>query len=193
MRKKLFYIVLLFSISLTFSQTDEEKKKLKKENDLIVTNNNNAASAFVINPLAPAKAAFYSAILPGLGQAYNKKYWIIPVIYGGMGASMYAYTFYNKEYNRYLTAYKLEIAGKPHEFENFDKTALERGINFNKKNRDLYLFVTIGVYILNIVEANVDAHLPNHKIDTNLSYNPSITIDPVSNQLTYGAQVTFNF
>ena len=44
-----------------------------------------------INPLAPAKAAFYSAILPGLGQAYNKKYWKIPIVYAAIGTGVYAY------------------------------------------------------------------------------------------------------
>jgi hypothetical protein len=49
-----------------------------------------------INPLAPAKAAFYSAVLPGLGQAYNKKYWKIPIVYGAMGTSLYYYTWNNE-------------------------------------------------------------------------------------------------
>ncbi len=190
-----FFILftLFISASLVFSQTDEEKKQLKKENNILVKNNNANTSAYQINPLAPAKAAFYSAILPGLGQAYNKKYWLIPVIYGGMSASMYYYTVNNKHYNEFVDAYKLELAGKPHQFPNYDKTALERGINSTKKDRDLSLFITIGIYILNIVEANVDAHLPNKKIDTNISYKPSFTINPITNNVNYGASVSFSF
>jgi hypothetical protein len=50
-----------------------------------------------INSLAPSKAAFYSAIVPGLGQAYNKKYWKIPIVYGAIGTSVYAYIWNNKK------------------------------------------------------------------------------------------------
>jgi hypothetical protein len=54
-----------------------------------------------INPLAPAKAAFYSAILPGLGQAYNKKYWKIPLVYGGIGAGIYYFSLNSTKYQKY--------------------------------------------------------------------------------------------
>lgn len=70
------------------------------------------------NPLAPAKAAFYSAVLPGLGQAYNKKYWKIPFVYAAIGTSIYVYNFNDTAYNRYRTAYKLRLAGKQDEFTN---------------------------------------------------------------------------
>ena len=193
MQKAIFYFLLIFSVSFVFSQTEDEKKELKEKNGLLVENNLQDQTAFEINPLAPAKAAFYSAILPGLGQAYNKEYWMIPIVYGLMGGSMYVYSTNNSKYNEFMTAYKLELAGKPHQFENFDTNALERGINGFKKQRDLWLFVTIGIYILNIVEANVDAHLPNKDINTNLSYQPSFIINPVTNKMTYGAALTFNF
>ena len=193
MKRSILYFLLIFSVSQIFSQTDKEKKELKEKNGLLVKNNLQNQTDFEMNPLAPAKAAFYSAVLPGLGQAYNKKYWMIPVIYGLMGGSMYAYSANNAKYNDFMTAYKLELAGKPHEFENFDINALERGINGYKKQRDLWLFVTIGFYILNIVEANVDAHLPNKDINTNLTYQPSFIINPVTNKMTYGAALTFDF
>jgi len=193
MQHTIFYFLLIFSISLGFSQTDKEKKELKEKNGLLVKNNLQNQVDFQVNPLAPAKAAFYSAILPGLGQAYNKEYWMIPIIYGAMGGSMYVYGANNAKYNDFMTAYKLEKAGRPHEFENLDINALERGINGYKKQRDLWLFITIGIYILNVVEANVDAHLPNRDVDTNLSYQPSFIINPVTNKMTYGAALTFNF
>ena len=193
MQQTIFYFLLIFSISMGFSQTDEEKKELKEKNGLLVKNNLQNQVDFQVNPLAPAKAAFYSAILPGLGQAYNKKYWKIPVIYGLMGGSMYVYSANNAKYNDFLTAYKLEKAGRPHEFENLDINALERGINGYKKQRDLWLFITIGIYILNVVDANVDAHLPKKEINTNLTYQPSFIINPVTNKMTYGTALTFNF
>ncbi len=192
MKKAILFFIAILLINYTYSQKKKKEERLDK-NGLIVKNAPLNQENFDINPLAPAKAAFYSAILPGLGQAYNKRYWMIPVIYGGIGGSIYAYDFNNKKYNSFLTAYKLDKAGKPHQFENLDSTALERGINGYKKQRDLWLFITIGVYILNIVEANVDAHLPNKKMNTNLSYKPSFTIDPVTNKMNYGANVSFKF
>ncbi len=142
------------------------------------------------NPIAPAKAAFYSAILPGLGQAYNKKYWKIPLVYAVLGTSIYFYKNNNDNYQRFLNALKLELAGKPHEFQNLDATGLERGITTYKKQRDLALFTTIGLYILNVLEANVDAHLPDKKLDDSLSIRPNIFILPDANQVSYG--LTFN-
>ena len=59
-----------------------------------------------INPLTPAKAAFYSALLPGLGQAYNKKYWKVPFVFAAIGTGIYAYTWNKKKYNEYREAYK---------------------------------------------------------------------------------------
>ncbi len=185
-------IFLLF-VFISLSSLSQKDKTVDTDKELMVKNMPQTTEDFEINPLAPAKAAFYSAILPGLGQAYNKKYWLIPVIYGSIGGSMYVYSDNNSKYNRFIDAYKLELAGKPHEFDNLDITALERGINGYKKQRDLWLFISIGIYILNVVEANVDAHLPNKKIDTNISYKPSFTIDPITNNMNLGASVTFNF
>ncbi|MEC8830911.1 MAG: DUF5683 domain-containing protein, partial [Bacteroidota bacterium] len=64
-----------------------------------------------INPLAPSKAAFYSAILPGLGQIYNKRYWKVPIVWGAIGTGIYAYSYNNTEYRRARNAYKRRLAG----------------------------------------------------------------------------------
>ena len=83
--------LLLLGSNLSFSQTELGK-------DLVALD---TISKSQINPLAPAKAAFYSAVLPGLGQAYNKKYWKIPIVYGAMGTSIYFYISNNKKYHQY--------------------------------------------------------------------------------------------
>ncbi|MEM9680813.1 MAG: DUF5683 domain-containing protein, partial [Bacteroidota bacterium] len=64
-----------------------------------------------IDPLSPSRAAFYSAVLPGLGQAYNKKYWKIPIVYAALGTGVYFYIQNNNEFNRYRDAYKRRLAG----------------------------------------------------------------------------------
>jgi hypothetical protein len=174
-------ILVLFSFSNVLSQV--------RSDNITVVNYN----SFEDNPLAPAKAAFYSAVLPGLGQAYNKKYWKIPVIYAALGASVYFYKRNDDQHNDILRAYKNRLAGRPDEFSNLDISALERGIRDFKKDRDLSLFVGIGLYILNVLEANIDAHLPDKKIDTNLSFKPNIYYNQYTNNVNYGIGVTFRF
>lgn len=152
-----------------------------------------------INILAPSKAAFYSAVFPGMGQIYNKKYWKAPIVWGAVGTGVYFYVDNNKQYNRYREAFKLELAGRPHEFDGtggkpqLTKESLERAQNVFKKNRDLSLFITLGLYILNIIEANVDAHLPDNALNTNISFNPTIFTMPATNQAGFGATISFNF
>jgi hypothetical protein len=132
------------------------------------------------NPLSPSKAAFYSAILPGLGQIYNKKYWKAPVVWGAMGTSIYFYLDNNKEYDRYRTAFKLREAGLKDEFTNVDGSLLisRNGLisaqKTLKSNRDLSLLTTIVFYVLQIVEASVNAHLLQFNTNDNLSFSPTI-------------------
>ena len=140
------------------------------------------------NPLAPAKAAFYSAILPGLGQAYNKKYWKIPFVYAAIGTSIYVYDFNDTAYNRYRTAYKLRLAGKQDEFTTdegqltLSTSALITAQKGFKKDRDLSLLVTGIFYVLQIVEASVNAHLIQFNIDENISFNPQLLQQDFSNK-----------
>lgn len=184
------HLLLSFFISFIFLQTVHSQEE--EEGDLEIKNKKKHI-AYEFNSLAPAKAAFYSAVLPGLGQAYNKKYWKIPIVYGAIGTSVYIYSRNNKNYNDVLDAIKLEREGKPHQYDNLDLTALESAATNFKKNRDLALFISLGLYVLNILEANVDAHLPDKKIDHDLSFSPNLFISPVTNEITYGASLTFKF
>jgi len=166
--------------------------------DLKITRDTTLA-AQTIDPLAPATAAFYSAVLPGLGQAYNKKYWKIPIVYAALGAGVYFVVDNQNEYERYQTAYKLRISGREDEFNGVDgnpnvsEEGLIRAQEVLKKNRDLALFVTIGIYVLNIIEANVDAHLDDKAFNTNLSLRPALYINPIDNQAFAGVNLKFDF
>lgn len=156
------------------------------------------------NPLSPAKAAFYSAVLPGLGQAYNNRYWKIPIVYGGLATGIYFYTSNNKEYNRYRDAYKSRLAGyTTDEFYTVDSSGnlvervstggLERGQKFYRKNKEISLLVTIGIYALNIIDANVDAHLLQFNVDENLSLVPHFKINELDATSNLGLTLNFNF
>jgi len=194
--KLLFTIVLFLFCFSGFSQEEGSKKEKKDERifvaqDTITTN---------YDPLAPSRAAFYSAVLPGLGQAYNKKYWKIPVIYAGMGAGIYFYIDNNNEYNRFRDAFKRRLAGfTDDEFFGDGETALvsnDRLIDAQKtakKNRDVSLIVTIAFYLINIIDANVDAHLRQYNVNRNLSFQPKLDFNPVSSQTQYNLSFTYSF
>lgn len=151
------------------------------------------------DPLSPARASFYSAILPGLGQAYNKKYWKIPIVWGALGTSTYFYLENNKNFNRARDAYKLRLNGKPDEFDGKDgniylsNDALVRAQKGYKTDRDLSLIVTIGLYVLQILEASTNAHLLNHNVDNNISFKPEVIQDLTNERTMIGASFKYNF
>jgi hypothetical protein len=181
-------VVLLFGAGL-FAQEKQKVDGLIVVQDSVQTNSKNA-----IDPLKPAKAAFYSAVLPGLGQAYNKKYWKIPLVYGAIGAGLYFYSDNNTKYHKYRDAYKKRLAGEDtpdDELAYLDDQRLISAQRFYQRNRDLSLLITAAFYILNIVDANIDAHLMQFNVNDNLSLAPEI----YQNDRNYKPNVglTFNY
>lgn len=151
----------------------------------------------VINPNAPAKAAFYSAVFPGLGQAYNKKYWKIPIVYLGLGIGLYSYTWNQGKYHNYRDEYKRRLAGTadpnhPIYGEKSDDWVI-RGQKFHQRNRDLSALITAGIYIFNIIDANVDAHLMQFNVNDNLSVKPDFNQNEIDYKYNYGLTLTYNF
>lgn len=151
------------------------------------------------DPLAPARAAFYSAILPGLGQAYNKKYWKIPIAYAGLGVGVYYYITMDQQYDRYRSIYKRRLAG--HRDDEFIVNGVERVTNdgliraqrFYARNKEISILVTAGIYALNIIDANVDAHLAQFNVSEDLSLRPSVNFDEFTGKAGYGLSLNFNF
>lgn len=204
MPNKLF-IASVFSLLFCCFLSAQEKNNKKKELPATITVDSIIEIKKPYNPLSPAKAAFYSAVLPGLGQAYNKRYWKIPIVYGGLATGIYFYTNNNKEYHRYRDAYKSRLAGfKTDEFY-FDSQGnplttprvttdgLERGQKFYRKNKEISLLVTLGIYALNIIDANVDAHLMQYNVDENLSLAPHFKINEIDATNNLGLTLNFKF
>lgn len=164
---------------------------VSKESDLIIRDTLQAKAAY--NPLAPSTAAFYSAVLPGLGQAYNKRYWKIPIIYAGIGAGIYFYIQNDNDYDRFRDAYKSRLAGNTDdEFWGDGDSPIvstDRLIDAQKdatRNKNLSILVSCLFYVLNIVDANVDAHLRQFNVNEDLSLEPSINMDPFNTKANYG-------
>ena len=149
-----------------------------------------------LDPTAPSKAAFYSAVIPGLGQGFNKKYWKIPIVYAAIGSSAYLYDFNNKKYWDYRNAYKSRKAGyKNDPYQNLilDDDRLLDGADFHKKNRDLSMVFIVGFYILNILDANIDAHLKQYNVNESLTIKPYINNEIEFYEQSIGISLNLNF
>jgi len=196
MHSKLLYSILLICFFNSLVSAQSEELIIKRDSSVVKKKVDFTQG---IDPLSPSRAAFYSAVLPGLGQFYNKKYWKVPIVWAAVGTGVYFYVDNDKEFNRYRTAYKLRKAGQQDEFTLDDGTelisedGLVRAQDVLKKNRDIALFIAIGLYALNILEANVDAHLPDRALDTNLSFRPSLFTETYTSQPMFGFTMNFKF
>ncbi|MFW5823092.1 MAG: DUF5683 domain-containing protein [Tangfeifania sp.] len=162
---------------------------------------------------SPRKAAIYSAILPGLGQAYNKKYWKIPLVYIGFGAIGYFIDWNNDNYQLMLRGYRhwtdgndettgyLDIEAirkmnydidNPSDYEHV-KTSLQKQQDYYRRNRDLLIISFVGFYGLNIIDASVDAHLFDFDISDDLTFKWEPSMQNVNDNLVYCFNLKFNF
>ena len=183
---KQFYIVLLLFLLGNQCAFSQEIRDALKVNDTIKLKE--------IDPLRPTKAAFYSAIVPGLGQAYNKKYWKIPIVYGAIGTSLYFYIDNNKKYHKTRDAYKRRLLGFDNdEYQYLDDNRLVQAQRFYQRNRDLSLLISVGLYILNIVDANVDAHLKQFNVNDKLSFQPQIYPNEINYKPNLGLTLNYKF
>jgi hypothetical protein len=128
--------------------------------------------------LKPRIATVLSVVLPGAGQAYNRKFWKIPLIYAALGGGGYWFYTSNTSYNKYRSA-QIYSLGKGAGYATVDNQVQDSGqLQENKlqarKNRDRAIIVLSIVYILNIIDANVDAHLRTFDVSDDLS----IHVDP---------------
>lgn len=125
---------------------------------------------------SPTKATLMSVALPGLGQVYNKKYWKVPIIYAAIGTSLYFAFSNQKNYKKYRTAYGNRVDGNSstvvaEEFNNYSDQSLKSSMDFYQRNRDLSYILAGLFYVLNIVDASVDAHLFTFPKNDKLSFN----------------------
>jgi hypothetical protein len=134
----------------------------------------------------PRKALLFAAIVPGLGQIYNKKYWKVPLVYGGIIGFAYGVNFYQEGYNKY----KLEL------YDNLEKGLTNDGdidtadndiystgqyrklVDQYKRQRDFMMILLAGMYLLQIIDAHVDAHLKEFDLNPNLQ----VSVQPVMEQ-----------
>ena len=196
MKNSWFYIFLFIVGTPAFAQVSDT---LKTSTEKVLVVQDTLSKKKAVNPLAPSKAAFYSAVLPGLGQVYNKRYWKIPIIYAGMASGIYFYIQNDKDYNRFRDAYKRRLAGyTDDEFWGEGTSPLvsnDRLIDAQrraKRNKDMSIVVSVVFYLLNIVDANVDAHLQQFNVNEDLSVQPVFNFNTVTAGATYGLTFKLN-
>lgn len=207
------------SIALADSIAAENKKKLLeltanpslKEQPVSKDSLQKAVSPKIWVP-NPVKATWLALVIPGGGQIYNRKYWKLPIFYGGFAGCAYALTWNGKMYKDYSQAYKDAVNEKwssssitdllpPGYIDNVSKSQLTETLRKRKdtyrRYRDMSIFAFIGVYLLSVVDAYVDAELSNFDITPDLSMRvePSVINTQItgSSNKSVGVQCSFRF
>ncbi|MFI3279091.1 MAG: DUF5683 domain-containing protein [Rikenellaceae bacterium] len=156
------------------------------------------------------KATTLSMICPGAGQIYNKSYWRVPIVLGMFASTIYVYDWNNRGYQRFKTAYalKLDYDNNPENYPDgsidefggsYSTDVLQNYRDSYRRNRDLALILTAGAYLLQVLDAHVDAHLKNFDISDDLSLNvePAINYSNMtsgySDSASYGLNINLRF
>ncbi len=159
----------------------------------------------------PHTANMYAALVPGLGQIYNHKYWKLPIVYGGIGALVYAISFNNKYYQIYRRAYRDFIIRDPNNkayaevlkhsnltvedvettYATWFQKTLSNKKNYYRRYRDMSIFGMAGVYIVQLIDAVVDAHFYAFDVSDDLSMKWTPVVEPETKYV--GASFAINF
>lgn len=194
-----------------------EKQDTLKANGKIkpfeITSDKFFAPSYMFSP-SPRKAVLFSAIFPGLGQIYNRKYWKLPILYGGFVGLTYSIIWNNGYYQDYLGAYIDIVDDNPNsnrwhnmlaygqDYETVDipwlTSVLQQRKDHYRYYRDLSIIITVGLYFIAIVDAYVDAQLFDFDISPDLSMRVTPAIirgdrAQYKGSSSYGVQWSFNF
>jgi len=168
---------------------------------------------------SPKKASIYAALFPGLGQVYNRKYWKLPIVYGGYAGLIYVLGWNNNNYKDFFQGYRIiaqygSAAGLKTEERSFldnliknpsvsldnpatfkyIATQLKSGKDYYRRNRDLTIIGIAALHVLSIIDASVDANL----FDFDISDDLSMRVEPMpinlgSQNYVMGLNVAINF
>lgn len=161
-------LLLILSFILIFSSLlrAQEIDSLYTESDTLIT----VETEDYTERFNPRKASLYSAVLPGLGQAYNKSYWKIPFVYGGFIALFLTVDYYHDFYSQFRADLFAEVDDNPLTINQsgHSETNLRRLVEDTRRERDFYIIVSGVYYLLQIAEAHVEAHLKEFKLNPEL-------------------------
>ncbi len=203
MRNKKLFFTIVFLLTIFFCSNSFAQQK----NDSVITKAIKQDTAARKNILAldtsakkhnPKVATFRSAILPGWGQAYNKKYWKIPIIYGALGITAGVFIYNLKTYKVLKQAVILRSDTIPSNdvqvdprFINFSTESIRTNRNAFRQNVDYSVLFFLVFWGLNVVDATVDAHLKAFDVNDNISFTIKPGYNPYAN--TGGISLVFSF
>lgn len=164
----------------------------------------------IFNP-DPTRAVWMSALFPGLGQIYNRRYWKLPIVVAGFMGLGYGMSWNNNQYQDYSNGYMDLMSGDPNKKsymnffppntdedsldKNWLKSVLQTRKNFYRRNRDLCIICMVGVYLIAIIDAYVDAQLAHFDIspDLTMDISPGFYTEPVTRKYSIGLNWAFTF
>jgi hypothetical protein len=167
-RKSFFVLLITFNfLLLSFSGIAQKTDTTLKTEPI--------ADTLKIKKHSPRKATLMSTIIPGAGQIYNRKYWKVPIIYAGAAAVVYLVDFNKKYYRDFRQAYKDRLNNKTDKYPNYKDQDLIDLKNYYRRNLELSYIAGGLLYIINILDAAVDANLYDYNINDDLSFK----VEPV--------------
>ena len=184
MKKGILTLLLLFSVIFR-SLAQDSLMVVDQADDSLRTE---AADTTLLKSYAarydPRKAILYAAIVPGLGQIYNKKYWKLPLVYGGFIALGYAVNFYQEGFIKYKKelyfnlehGYVDDADIRPDDV--YTTANYRRIVDLYKRQRDFMMILLGGMYLIQMVDAHVDAHLKEFDLNPKLQ----VSIRPMAEQ-----------
>lgn len=184
---KYFCRILIFSISIVLFLL---QSNIANAQDSIVKVKTKPAKVH-----SPAKAAWMSTALPGLGQAYNKKYWKIPILYAGLATTAYYIKYNNDKYQTYKRIYKdrLDTNIKVKELPFYTNDNIKFLKDGYRRNMEFTCIIAGLIYVLNIVDASVDAHFYTYDVNENLAIRVQPTVLYKGYESTPSANLTLTY
>lgn len=182
-------ILLAFNITLSFAQEQTDSTKNLTLIDTVGQNKRVETIESYAKRFDPRKATLYAAVMPGLGQVYNKKYWKVPLVYGGFGFLIYVVDIYQDQYLLFRKDLFYVInTGNPSE-TGYTEDQLRTLVSRSRRERDYFIILTGIWYLLQMVDAQVDAHLKEFDLNPKLQ----VRIEPImENSLLTGRSSGFS-
>jgi hypothetical protein len=193
--KKLL-LACLVTIAIVFNARGQDPVQVTRDT-IIIEHQDTVLLQSYAKRYNPRKAILLAAILPGLGQVYNKKYWKLPLVYGGFYLIGTGIDYYNDIYTKYKGQLfeNLESGNdKNGTYPGYTTAQLRRIVDRAQRERDFMVILMGGMYVLQMIDAHVDAHLKEFDLNPNLrvSLEPTLTQDALIGRQT-GVALVFKF
>jgi hypothetical protein len=152
---------------------------------------------------SPKMASFYSAVIPGLGQIYNRKYWKVPILYAGIGTLIYFISDNHSYYQKFKKCYIAHTDGDPETNADFNyygtntkdapNEKLKSAMDYYRRYRDMSVLGLAGLYLANIIDATVDAYFFDYDVSQDLTLHIKPTVINSAFSYNFGISCSFRF